>query len=234
MDPKKDNVFFILVSSLLTAVKEWRYLIIFMLLGILNIYLLISSGLDILTNTKSIIYIFTFVVLIFGYHLSLGYLGRKSYGKEPLRFFDSLRRAFYSTVIFLLFFVLWFAIIYVLSKFINSIVLSVVLSLLYVMVSTSVILENIKVFFLEKEVFSLYNVFLRLGNIRFLAAFFITSLLSTLLYPLGSLLGDVLGNVLTSILYYKIIYSIINGIIVGYITLFIIIFFFKTIDLENE
>ncbi len=234
MDPKKDNVFFILISSLLTAIKEWRYLIIFMFLGILNIYLLITSGLDILTNTKSIIYIFTFVVLIFGYHLSLGYLGRKSYGKKPLEFFDSMMRAFYSTVIFLLFFVLWFATVYVLSKFIDSIVLSVVLSLVYVMISTSVILENIKVFFLEKEIFSLYHVFLRLGNIRFLAAFFITSLLSTLLYPLGSLLSNLLGSTLTSLLYYNLLYSIINGIIVGYITLFIIIFFFKTIDLENE
>ncbi len=222
----------ILLRSFVISIKEWKFLLGMIILGGLNIALTIENILE-LALPKKIAYSLVQFVLLGGYIGLLGALARKVYHLEPLSWSERIRRSSISALIFFVFVVMWFALSKGISFVTSNFWIGFILYLIYMLLVTSVILELIKAYFLEKDIFSLYDVFSRLGNIKYLMGYLLVILVSIILYPISEYLSSALAFLGTSHLWvFKMIYYTFHGVILGYITLVVLYFYIQVLNLE--
>lgn|GEM_PF-6539437 len=227
----KKNNWKILLNSFYLGIKEWKLLIGMIIIGFLNLYSFAESLYSTFLPVK-ICYIITQFILLVGYFLLLGRLCRRVYKKEKMGILSLVKRSFFSGLVFFIFVVIWYAFIIAIGKITQNFWIHFIFHILYLLLVTSVILECIKVFFLDKDVFSLYSVFSRMADKNYLFGYAITIVLAFVLYFFSEGLMNLLVSITSNIFSIKFIYYLLNGILFGYISLVIILFFFQVIDLD--
>ncbi len=229
-------LFNVFIKSLKISIREWKY------------FLLLSSGIFInfqvfylkehFQSTYKILayalaFIYTLFMIVSSFSL-WGRVTRYTYNLPLYSILENIKHSLYSALIFIAYVTILGTTMHFVLTIIESIILKSFLLLIFFALLISGILEVLKVFFLEKEIFSLVDIFSRILTLRFWTSYFLLVIFITFSYYTADIILSYLNNLFNQSSWFKLISSIIRSLVSGYTLITSIVFFITVFDLQKD
>ncbi|NPA38386.1 MAG: hypothetical protein GXN99_01165 [Candidatus Nanohaloarchaeota archaeon] len=223
-------------KALQISIKEWLY---FLFLGLSiyinwNAFMLRESLIDNYKILGYFIPILSSFLSMFFFFSFAGRVTRHTYDLESYPYIYNLKQSLKATLLFLIYSIILGILTKLFLYLVSSLLWRFIFFLITFSLTFSFILELLKVFFLEKEVFSLYDVFNRIISFKFWSSFLMITAITFFIQLFQSyLFQSILStNSLSGILLH--IVALIRSLIFGYLLVLSLVFFVLIFDLKDD
>ena len=229
-------VFKVLLKSIKVSIKEWKYFLL-LCVGIFLNYHIFNLKENLQISYKILAYgiAITYTLFIIASSFSLwGRVTRHTYELQPYPWLHNIKKSIYAGSIFLVFTTILGIVTHILLIYLSNIILRSLIVLIFFALIISSILEILKVFFLDKEIFSLAEIISRVISPKFWISYISLVVFITICYSLTDKIFSLIKVNITNTIILMNIYYILRSLISGYIIILTIIFFTTIFNLQED
>lgn len=225
-----------LIKSLKISIKEWKYFLLLSMGIFINFYVFylkenLQESYKILAY--SLAFLYTIFMIISSFSL-WGSVTRRTYELPLYSISENLKHSLFSALVFIVYVTVLGTLIHIFMLITNSIAIRSFLFLIFFALLISATLEILKVFFLDKEIFSLMDILVRVTTLKFWISYLLLISFITICYYFTDLFINYINIMMSYSTISITLTTIIRSIISGYLLISSIVFFITVFNLEED